>query len=117
MAAKVYLETTIPSYLVARPSRDLVTAAHQEITHLWWEQRRLHFDLYVSEPVLREAAAGNEAMAQKRLELLASLPVLALTSEILELAESLVVEGPIPVKPPAMRSISPSRPSTAVSIC
>ena len=53
MAAKVYLETTIPSYLVARPSRDLVTAAHQEITRLWWEQRRLNFDLYVSEPVLR----------------------------------------------------------------
>jgi predicted nucleic acid-binding protein len=98
MAAKVYLETTIPSYLVARPSRDLVTAAHQEITRLWWEQRRLHFDLYVSEPVLQEAAAGNDVMAQKRLELLAPLPVLALTSEILELAESLVVEGPIPRK-------------------
>jgi predicted nucleic acid-binding protein len=98
MAAKVYLETTIPSYLVARPSRDLVTAAHQEITRLWWEQRRKNFDLYVSELVLQEAAAGNEALAQKRLELLAPLPVLALTSEILELAESLVIEGPIPRK-------------------
>ncbi len=98
MEAKVYLETTIPSYLVARPSRDLVTAAHQEITRLWWENRRTAFNLYVSEPVLKEAAAGNEAMAQKRMELLASLPVLTLTSEILELAESLVVQGPIPRK-------------------
>ena len=98
MEAKIYLETTIPSYLVARPSRDLVTAAHQEITRLWWEKRRTDFALYVSEPVLKEAAAGNETMAQKRMELLASLPVLALTGEILELAESLVVEGPIPRK-------------------
>jgi hypothetical protein len=32
MKPKVYLETTIPSYLMARPSRDLVTAAHQQIT-------------------------------------------------------------------------------------
>ena len=33
--ATVYIETTIPSYLAARPSRDLVTAAHQQITHEW----------------------------------------------------------------------------------
>lgn len=98
MKAKVYIETTIPSYLVARQSRDLVTAAHQEITRLWWEKRRADFDLYVSEPVLKEAAAGNEVMAQKRMELLAIIPVLALTGEILGLAERLVAERPIPSK-------------------
>jgi len=32
MKAKVYLETTIISYLAASPSRDIVVAAHQEIT-------------------------------------------------------------------------------------
>jgi predicted nucleic acid-binding protein len=98
MRARVYIETTIPSYLAARQSRDLVIAAHQEITRLWWENRRSDFDLYVSEPVLREAAAGNEVLAQKRLELLTPIPVLALTSAILELAETLVVKGPIPSK-------------------
>ena len=49
MKAKVYIETTIPSYLVARPSRDLLIAAHQQLTRDWWELRRPAFDLYVSE--------------------------------------------------------------------
>ena len=48
MKPKVYLETTIPSYLTARPSRDLVTAAHQQITREWWDTRRHAFDLFVS---------------------------------------------------------------------
>jgi hypothetical protein len=78
MKAKVYIETTIPSYLIARPSRDLLVAAHQQLTRDWWESRRLAFDLYVSEPVMDEAAAGDAVMAKKRLELLANIPVLAL---------------------------------------
>jgi hypothetical protein len=45
MKAKLYLETTIPSYLVGRPSRDLLVAAHQEITCDWWESRRAEFEL------------------------------------------------------------------------
>jgi hypothetical protein len=55
MKAKVYIETTIPSYLVARPSRDLLIAAHQQLTRDWWESRGSAFDLYVSEPVPEEA--------------------------------------------------------------
>lgn len=47
MKAKLYLETTIPSYLAGRLSRDLLVAAHQEITQDWWESRRTDFDLYV----------------------------------------------------------------------
>ena len=61
----VYLETSVVSYLANRPSRDLITAAHQTVTHEWWEQRRADFMLFVSEPVLDEAGAGNsEAAAQ-----------------------------------------------------
>ena len=70
MKAKVYLETTIPSYLVARPSRDLLIAAHQQLTREWWESRGPQFDLFVSEPVLDEAAAGDAILAKKRLALL-----------------------------------------------
>jgi len=98
MKAKVYLETTIPSYLVARPSRDLLIAAHQQLTREWWESRGPQFDLFVSEPVLEEAAAGDAILAKKRLVLLAEIRVLALTEGILKLAESLVAEGPIPPK-------------------
>ena len=98
MKAKVYIETTIPSYLAARPSRDLLIAAHQQITRDWWESRRARFDLYVSELVVQEARAGNALLANRRLELLAGVPVLAVSGEILELAEALISEGPIPRK-------------------
>src|SRR5579863_6585798 len=88
----------IPSYVAARPSRDSLVAAHQRLTRDWWEFRGPQFDLYVSEPVLEEAAAGDSALATKRLELLANIRVLALTKGILKLAKSLVNEGPIPAK-------------------
>ena len=40
MRPRLYIETTIPSYLVARRSRDLRIAADQETTEEWWEIKR-----------------------------------------------------------------------------
>ncbi len=57
----VYLETTIVSYLTARPSRDLIIAAHQQITQEWWDSRRNNYDLYVSHP--RHATALAHELA------------------------------------------------------
>ena len=54
---KVYLETSVVSYLVARRSRNLIVAARQQLTIDWWEQERTKFELYVSEAVLQEAQA------------------------------------------------------------
>jgi hypothetical protein len=98
MKAKLYLETTIPSYLVGRPSRDLLVAARQEITRDWWESRRSEFDLYVSEFVLQEVRAGDALLASQRMEVLRGIPLLAVRSEIMELAEALMTMGPIPRK-------------------
>ena len=98
MRAKLYLETTIPSYLVGRPSRDLLVAAHQEITRVWWESRRSAFELYVSELVVQEVQAGDALLASQRLEIIRDVPKLAVSSEILELAEDLITAGPIPRK-------------------
>jgi len=56
MKPRLYLETTIPSYLTARPSRDLVVAGHQEITREWWEKRAASFRLYISQLVIDEQA-------------------------------------------------------------
>ena len=92
---KVYLETTIPSYLAAWPSRDLVTAAHQQVTHDWWETRRRDFDLFVSGVVIEEASAGDESAAARRLDVVANLPLLALTDEVTDFAEKLVKRGAI----------------------
>ena len=62
----LYLETTIPSYLIGRPSRDLLVAAHQEITRDWWESRRSQFELYVSELVAQEVRAGDCSAVARR---------------------------------------------------
>lgn len=81
----VYLETTIPSYLAGRPSRDLVTAAHQQITYEWWGQARSNFELFVSELVLEEIRAGDPTVSARRLELVKDLPVLSLREDVREL--------------------------------
>lgn len=96
MKARVYLETTIPSYLTAWPSRDLVRAAHQQITREWWEQRRNAFELFISQVVVRECQAGDAAAATDRMEALRDLPLLEQTKEATALAQSLVEEVPLP---------------------
>jgi hypothetical protein len=80
--ASVYLETTIPSYLVARPSRDLITAAHQQLTHEWWENAKNRFDFYISEAVLDEIRSGNTDYAVRRLEIVAGFEVLAFSEDV-----------------------------------
>ena len=97
MKSKVYLETTIPSYLTAWPSRDLVKAAHQQITREWW-QTRSRFELFISQFVLDEAQAGDADAARLRIESLAGIPVLAASDEIGNLAESFVIHGSLPRK-------------------
>jgi hypothetical protein len=96
MKPKVYIETTIVSYLASKPSRDLITAAHQQITHDWWETRLADFDVYVSQFVLDEAGAGDAQAAAKRLALLANFPLLDAALEALNLARALVERGAIP---------------------
>jgi predicted nucleic acid-binding protein len=95
MKPRVYLETTIPSYLTAWPSRDLVRAAHQQITREWWEQRRSQFELYISQAVLRECQAGDPTAAAERLEALQELPLLEQTEEATQLAQALVAQVPL----------------------
>ncbi len=92
----VYIETSIVSHLAARPSRDLITAAHQQLTALWWDRRRQEFDLYVSQLVLDEAAAGDLDAAQRRGAILETLPLLDITDEVTSLAAALVRGVPLP---------------------
>ena len=96
MKPKVYLETTIVSYLTARPSRDLITAAHQQITQQWWETRRARFDLLVAPPVIQEAQAGDPEAAARRGAALHGIPLLALSAEAAGLAQALIEQGPLP---------------------
>lgn len=95
---KVYLETTIASYLTAWPSRDLVMAANQELTREWWANRKDAFELYVSQTVIKEASAGDPDAAQRRLEFLKPFPRLDITEEVEALAARLIAEVPLPPK-------------------
>ena len=98
MKANVYIETTVPSYLTAWPSRDLVTAAHQQITHHWWETRRQDFNLFISQSVLDEAASGDPGAARRRLEILKDIPLLEITDEVGAFAQELLESVPLPSK-------------------
>lgn len=98
MKPKVYLETTIASYLTARPSRDLIIAAHQQQTHEWWDKRRTEFDLYVSQVVLDEAGAGDKTTAAERLALLKDIAVLDQGDRARQLAKELFSGVPLPPK-------------------
>ena len=97
MKPKVYIETTVVSYLTGWPSRDLIVAAHQQITREWW-QGRTRFDLYVSQIGIREAGGGDPEPAALRLKALEGIQVLELSSEALSLAKQLITEGPLPEK-------------------
>jgi hypothetical protein len=94
----VYIETSIISYLAARPSNDLRVAGQQNITIDWWENEAPKFELYISPFVVDEASRGDPAAAEKRLAMIAACPELEVTSAVEELGNALVVEGPIPEK-------------------
>lgn len=96
--ASVYLETSVISYLTARSSRDIVVAGHQQTTRDWWQTRRVVFDLYVSELVLREARGGDTQAATERLAVLETIELLEITPDALDLANQLVLEAAIPQK-------------------
>ncbi|HBI42592.1 MAG TPA: DNA-binding protein [Planctomycetales bacterium] len=98
MPERVYIETTVVSYLTARPSRDLVIAAHQQITHEWWDSCSGDYKLCASELVVREAGAGDSQAALKRLDLLKSTILVQTRQEALDLAEELVNAGALPAQ-------------------
>ncbi len=96
MTESVYIETTIPSYLAAEPSRREVVAMHQKLTRMWWDKKRHQYELFTSNVVLDEANEGDEATAQRRLQLLEGIPLLAITDEAEKLAETLLKTGAVP---------------------
>ena len=98
MKPKLYIETSIVSYLTARLSGDLITAARQRATREWWEQERHRYELFVSEAVVGEAGRGDSDAAQLRLDALAGLPEVTLSAEAASLAKALLDPGPIPNK-------------------
>ena len=94
----VFIETTIPSYYVARRARDIVQAARQELTIEWWDNHRSRYELLSSQIVLDELARGEQAMAMKRLELIENISLLVISEPVIKIAEELLREGIVPQK-------------------
>lgn len=97
MATRIYIETSIISYLTSRLSRNLVGAARQQLTQAWWDTR-LNYDLYISELVSCECAAGDPDAAKKRLDAIDGLTLLRMTTEAIDISKALVAHNIIPVK-------------------
>ncbi len=98
MRPKLYLETTIPSYLVASPSRDLIVAAHQQITNQWWTNKKDDFDIYISQFVFDESSSGDRQLASDRIKIISKFPKLEITDDVKLLAAALLNSKAIPKK-------------------
>jgi hypothetical protein len=93
---RIYIESTIPSYVVARPSRDSIKAMRQQLTKDWWERKRLEHELFTSETVLEEIGYGELEMAQKRLSLVAGITLLPVTAQTEALTRHFLESGILP---------------------
>ena len=98
MRPTVYIETSLVSYLVARPSRDVVIAGYQQVTREWWTNARDRFELVASELVVKEARAGDAQAARARVELLESVTLLDATEDAVALTRKLLDLGAVPRK-------------------
>ena len=96
MRTSIYIETTIPSYIVANPSRHEYERGCQERTRQWWDSKRQNYDLCISQVVLGEVASGDAEMAAKRLEVLAGLPELDLNEDVETLTADIMTTGALP---------------------
>jgi hypothetical protein len=93
----VYVETTIASYLVARPSENPLAAARQAITKAWWETRS-HYNLMISPEVLREIAQGDAHAAKLREKTLIGIPVLDFQNAVAQISDALLASGVFPTR-------------------
>ena len=96
MMQKVYVETSVISYLTARPSNDLRAMANQNTTIEWWESRMPEFKIYISEFVVAEASQGDPVVAERRMSVLADIPELEVNEKVRELGKVLISKGPFP---------------------
>lgn len=93
---RVYIETSIVSYLRQRPSGQVVAAARQHLTRRWWDEERRSYELVTSQYVLDEAGRGAPELAEARLNLLNSVPLLELHPAIDDIAAAILTQSVLP---------------------
>lgn len=96
MSDIVYIETSVVSYVVAKPSQHPLALSRQRTARIWWEHRRPWCACYISELVVEEASDGDPEMARLRLAALAGIERLPITVETGELAAAFLATGAMP---------------------
>jgi hypothetical protein len=94
----VYVETSVISYLTAAPSRDLLVAAHQQVTSEWWEGVLPRCNAYVSSVTLEEISKGDREQAKRRLEIVSKFRILEVNQDVRDLAELYFTKINLPEK-------------------
>jgi predicted nucleic acid-binding protein len=98
MKPSVYIETSIISYLTARPSNDLRAMAHQSATLEWWESQKPKYQLVVSEFVIAEASLGDPDAAKRRLAAIEGIVELQASEAVRQLGKELIARNALPAK-------------------
>ena len=98
MRSRVYIETSVISYLTARKGKDAMKAACQQVTLRWWNTRSAAVDPFISPYVVEEASAGDTRAATARIDVLRTIPLLSIEPEIIVLAQYLLHGGGLPAK-------------------
>jgi predicted nucleic acid-binding protein len=100
MKKRVYIETTVVSYLTAKPSRDIMVVGHQEATRELWPELSTKYETYVSALVYEEARRGDPDQARVRLAAIKPFPMLDIDKEARTLAEKIIAKRGIPAEYP-----------------
>lgn len=96
--AVVYLETSILSYLRAKPASQILSAARQFLTRRWWDKERNQYEIVISQIVLTESMQGNSELAQERLSFLKNIPLLTIEPPVFEISKALMTAQLLPEK-------------------
>jgi len=100
MKKRVYIETTVVSYFAARPSRDIMVAAHQAVTRELWPELSAKYEPYISALVLEESRRGDPEQSRVRLSAIEQFPMLDINDEVRRLAEQIIANRGIPAECP-----------------
>jgi hypothetical protein len=100
MKPRVYVETSVISYLTARPSSNILLLARQQFTREFWDLRGLKFEALFSDLVLDEASAGDAVAAAARLAACEGLVALVINPGAQAFAQELIRTGAVPATEP-----------------
>jgi predicted nucleic acid-binding protein len=100
MKPRIYIETTVLSYLAARPSRDVVSLSRQKLSHDFWEWATTAYELCSSDLVRDEISKGDAAASLRRASFFEQCHILPQDERTATLAQQLIAAKAVPATEP-----------------